>query len=109
MVWSTGGAVLRSGGVTRVEETSGMDWSSLNIEEKMLHFILPLWAILSMASVYLTSSYRTMVGIYVLGVVIGLIIVVPDWPYFYRSPLSWNEPLGVEIVQPRQSLPNSHR
>lgn len=83
MVWSIGGVVLWSGGVIRVEEMFGMDWLSLNIEEKMFYFIFFLWVIFFMVLVYFMLLYRIMVGIYVFGVVIGLIIVVLDWFYFY--------------------------
>ena len=83
-----------------------MEWRNLNFGEKLLHFLLPLSALFAFGALYLTSSCRSMLGIYSLGVVITMFIAVPDWPYFYRNPLSWHQPLGVDGLTtptPRQA------
>jgi signal peptidase complex subunit 1 len=73
-----------------------MEWRNLNFGEKLLHFLLPLSALFAVGALYLTSSCRSMLGIYGLGVVITMFIAVPDWPYFNRNPLSWHQPLGID-------------
>lgn len=83
-----------------------MEWRNLNFGEKLLRFLLPLSALFAFGALYLTSSCRSMLGIYGLGVVITMFIAVPDWPYFYRNPLSWHQPLGVDGLTtptPRQA------
>lgn len=75
-----------------------MGGHSPNLDEMLLHFMLLLSAILAMASFYFTSSYSTTLWIYFVGVVGGLLIAVPDWAFFNRSPRSWMEPLGNEAA-----------
>ena len=82
---------------------AAMEWRNLNFGEKLLHFLLPLSALLAFGALYLTSSCRSMLGIYGLGVVITMFIAVPDWPYFNRNPLSWHQPLGIDGLTERAS------
>lgn len=81
----------------------------MDLREMLLHFILLLSAILAMVSFYFTSSYSTMLWIYLLGVAGGIVIAVPDWAYFYRSPLSWHQPLGNEALHRSQAMPRAKR
>jgi hypothetical protein len=76
----------------------GMGGHSPNRNEMILHFMLLVSAILAMASLYFTSSYSTMLWIYFAGAVGGLVIAVPDYAFFNRSPLMWHEPLRSEAA-----------
>lgn len=81
-----------------------MEWRNLNFGEKLLHFLLPLSALFAVGALYLTSSCKSMLGIYGVGVVITMFIAVPDWPYFNRNPLSWHQPLGIDgLTTPSQA------
>lgn len=73
----------------------------MDLKEMLLHSILSLSAVVAMVSFYSTSSYSTMLWIYLRGVVVGVVITVPDWAFFYRSPLDWLQPLGNEALQCR--------
>lgn len=75
-----------------------MGGHSPNRNEMILHFMLLVSAILAMASLYFTSSYSTMLWIYFAGAVGGLVIAVPDYAFFNRSPLMWHEPLRSEAA-----------
>lgn len=74
------------------------------VDEVILHCMLVLSAILAMASLYFTSSYSTMLWIYFVGVVGGLLVAVPDYAFFNRSPLTWHHPVKLVHEAPTTSL-----
>lgn len=69
-------------------------------ENLLLRVILPVSALVAMVSLGMTSSFKTMLGIYLRGVVVGVVVGVPDWPYFFRNPLFWFVPLPYDVDQP---------
>lgn len=96
-------------GVTAFAKKVVMGGHSPTPEEILLHFILLLSAILAMASFFLTSSYSTMLWIYVVGVVGGVVITVPDYAFFNRCPRSWLSPLENEVqAMARKNRAHAH-
>lgn len=67
----------------------------------MYTFTIVLFGIVSFVVGYVTSSFRTMMIMYGGGVVLALVIAVPDWPYFNQSPQRW---LPVDRAHPKRNI-----
>eukprot|EP00740_Mantoniella_antarctica_P013772 CAMPEP_0181380110 /NCGR_PEP_ID=MMETSP1106-20121128/19364_1 /TAXON_ID=81844 /ORGANISM="Mantoniella antarctica, Strain SL-175" /LENGTH=81 /DNA_ID=CAMNT_0023499107 /DNA_START=100 /DNA_END=342 /DNA_ORIENTATION=+ len=74
-----------------------MDFAGQRLSELMYQITILLFAVLSFAVGYATSSFRTMMLLYAAGVVVAFVIAVPDWPYFNLHPQHW---LAVDASHP---------
>jgi signal peptidase complex subunit 1 len=60
-------------------------------EQHLLHALL-LFGLIAFVAGYATSSFRLMVYICAAGLVVSLLLVVPDWPWYNRHPVPWLPP-----------------
>ncbi|KAG0592689.1 hypothetical protein M758_1G265300 [Ceratodon purpureus] len=69
-----------------------MDWEGQKLAEQLMQYFLLGSALLAFLTGYFTSSYRTMLYIYLAGVVLTFLVAVPNWPCYNRHKFTWLEP-----------------
>lgn len=60
-------------------------------EQHLLHALL-LFGLVGFVAGYATSSFRLMVYVCAAGLVVSLLLVVPDWSWYNRHPVPWLPP-----------------
>jgi len=68
-----------------------MDYQGQRLAELMFY-----WIILSFGGVgwiigYFQQDFMIVFKFWLVGVVISVVLCVPDWPYFNRHPIKWLE------------------
>jgi signal peptidase complex subunit 1 len=79
-----------------------MDWQAQKLSEQLMQYLLLGSAIIAFLVGYLTSSYNTMLYTYLPGVVVTILVTVPEWHFFNRKPLHWLEPMYADMPSTRQ-------
>ena len=57
--------------------------------ERMYQVILVIAGIIAFLAGYLSGSFDTMSYIFTCGVIVAVILCVPDWNYFNQHPIKW--------------------
>ncbi|GBF93787.1 signal peptidase complex subunit 1-like [Raphidocelis subcapitata] len=70
-----------------------MDYEGQKQSEALITRLLVLFAAIGFLGGYAVGSFSLMVAVNAAGLAITLLLVVPDWPWFNRNPLSWLPPL----------------
>lgn len=73
----------------RLVSDSDMDFQGQRLSERMHQICIVLFAILGFVVGYGTGSFRAMMTCFGAGVVIAVVIAVPDWKYFNQHPQRW--------------------
>lgn len=71
-----------------------MDFEGQKQAEALLVRLLVAFAAIGFIAGYATGNFALMAYINAAGLVITLLAVVPDWPFFRRNPLNWLPPLN---------------
>eukprot|EP01018_Ginkgo_biloba_P038355 Gb_29341 [translate_table: standard] len=78
-----------------------MDWQGQKLAELLMQIVLALSAFVAFITGYLMASYKLMLMIYTGGVLITLLVSVPNWPFFNQHPLQWLDPKKAETLNSR--------
>jgi signal peptidase complex subunit 1 len=70
-----------------------MDFQGQKYAEYLLVRIILAFAAAGFLVGYVLGSFQLMAIINAVGLVVTLLLVVPDWPLFNRHPLEWLQPL----------------
>ncbi|CAM8980041.1 unnamed protein product [Rhodiola kirilowii] len=73
-----------------------MDWQGQKLAEQLMQILLVSFALGGFATGYFLGSFLLMLQINGIGVVVTLIVTVPNWPWFNKHPLTWLEPIEAE-------------
>ncbi|CAN6447041.1 unnamed protein product [Victoria cruziana] len=74
-----------------------MDWQGQNLSENLMQGMLAMFAIIAFFTGYVMSSFQNMLIIYAAGVLLTMLITVPNWPFFNRHQLNWLDPSVAEL------------
>lgn len=66
-----------------------MDFVGQKLAENISTVILWFGAILAFLLGYYFSNFSLMVKIFGLFLILALLVVVPDWPFYNRNPITW--------------------
>jgi signal peptidase complex subunit 1 len=70
-----------------------MDFEGQKNAERLLMVLTMLFATVGFLAGYISSDFKLMAIINAAGVVVTLLAVVPNWPWFNRNKLPWLPPL----------------
>ena len=73
-----------------------MDWEGQKLAEQLMQILLVAFAVVAFIVGYAMGSFQMMLLIYLGGVVLTALIIVPNWPPFNRHPLKWLHPSEAE-------------
>jgi signal peptidase complex subunit 1 len=73
----------------RLVSENAMDFQGQRLSERMYQICIVMFAILGFVVGYGTGSFRAMMACFGAGVVIAIVIAVPDWKYFNQHPQRW--------------------
>eukprot|EP00198_Chlamydomonas_reinhardtii_P008546 XP_001697883.1 signal peptidase, 12 kDa subunit [Chlamydomonas reinhardtii] len=73
-----------------------MDFIGQKHAENALMVIILIAAVISFIAGYATKDFLLMVKINGVGLVLALLVSIPDWPFFNRNPWKWLPPLEVD-------------
>jgi signal peptidase complex subunit 1 len=76
-----------------------MDFVGQKHAEQLLMLLTLLFAAVGFLAGYIMSDFRLMALINGIGVVVTLVVVVPNWPWFNRNKLAWLPPLEEKAVK----------
>lgn len=79
-----------------------MDWQGQKMVENLMQYLLLGSALVAFLTGYFTSSYSTMMYMYLAGMGVTLLVTVPNWPCFNRHPFHWLEPVYAGMASSRQ-------
>jgi signal peptidase complex subunit 1 len=77
-----------------------MDWQGQKLAEEIMQWGVLAAAIVAFLCGYFTSSFKVMLVVYGVLILIVLVLVVPDWPFFNKNPLQWLDP---KLAQPHSA------
>ena len=66
-----------------------MDFRGQKLAERMYQVILVIAGIIAFLAGYLSGSFDTMSYVFTCGVIVAVILCVPDWNYFNQHPVKW--------------------
>ena len=66
-----------------------MDFKGQKLAERMYQVILVIAGIIAFLAGYLSGSFDTMSYVFTCGVIVAVILCVPDWNYFNQHPIKW--------------------
>ena len=66
-----------------------MDFKGQKLSELMYQICLYIFGVVGFVVGFATGSFRNMMLIYGVGVMMAIVIAVPDWPYFNQNPQRW--------------------
>lgn len=69
-----------------------MDFKGQKLAEQLLLYILVISAAISFVVGYAVKDFGTMAKINGVGLLLAVITVLPDWPWYNRHPLTWLPP-----------------
>lgn len=73
-----------------------MDLVGQRVAEQIVVWCIVTFAVLGFLVGYIQASFALMAQINFVGLVLVLLAVVPDWPWFNRDPLSFLPPLKAD-------------
>lgn len=71
-----------------------MDFQGQRLAEQLLLGIILVFAAISFVAGYAMKDFSLMVKINGVGLVLALLAVLPDWPFYNKHPLNWLPPLN---------------
>lgn len=74
-----------------------MDYQGQKLAERLSLYILCAAAVAAFIAGWISGHFRLTLLTYSAGTLAALIVAVPDWPFYNRHPLHWQE------VQPTRS------
>ncbi|KAL8161707.1 hypothetical protein V2J09_013196 [Rumex salicifolius] len=88
-----------------------MDWEGQKLAEQLMQILLLAFAAVAFVIGYAIGSFQMMLLIYLGGVVLTALVIVPNWPPFNRHPLKWLQPSEAEShPKPvRETTPSSKK
>ncbi len=66
-----------------------MDFKGQELSEWYYQVIAVLFAVIAFAAGYFYESFYIAFQIWAIGVLVGCLVSVPDWPIYNRNPLRW--------------------
>ncbi|EFJ36751.1 hypothetical protein SELMODRAFT_77762 [Selaginella moellendorffii] len=69
-----------------------MDWKGQKLAEELMQYMLVGWAIAAFLAGYFRASFQLMMLLYAGGVILTVLVTVPNWPFFNRHSLKWLDP-----------------
>ncbi|PKA48731.1 putative signal peptidase complex subunit 1 [Apostasia shenzhenica] len=69
-----------------------MDWQGQKLAEKLMEILLMAFAVASFVVGYAIGSFQIMLLVYASGVLLTVLITVPNWSFFNRHSLNWLDP-----------------
>jgi len=66
-----------------------MDFKGQKLSELMYQICIYIFGVVGFVVGFATGSFRNMMLIYGVGVMMSIVIAVPDWPYFNQNPQRW--------------------
>ncbi|EGG04187.1 uncharacterized protein MELLADRAFT_108689 [Melampsora larici-populina 98AG31] len=66
-----------------------IDFEGQRLAEKWNQIIILSFAVIAFGLGYIGQSMMITFGVYAVGVVIALLVVVPPWPCYNRNPVKW--------------------
>ena len=69
-----------------------MDYAGQKLVEQINFYILLSFAFIAFVVGYLSGSFSLLVKIYASGLLLDAAIIVPDWPWLNKKPLTWLPP-----------------
>ena len=66
-----------------------MDYRGQRLSELMYQVTIGIFGVVAFLVGYLAGSFRAMMLTFGAGVVLAIVIAVPDWPYFNQHPQRW--------------------
>ena len=82
-----GGRTSRAESGTVVRFT--MDFHGQVLAERMYQIILVMAGIIAFVAGYTSGSFDTMAHVFFCGLIVAVILCVPDWNYFNQHPVKW--------------------
>ena len=76
-----------------------MDFKGQQLSEQIFYYIVIAFGIVGWIHGYIKQSIYFTVIWWFIGVLISIVLSVPDWPYFNRNPVKWLSPIGERGVQ----------
>lgn len=74
-----------------------MNQSSQNFQDAFLQYAILGSAIAALCTGYYTWSFKKLLIVYLSGVFLAMLVVVPDWEYFTKRPVGeWIEPMASD-------------
>jgi len=73
-----------------------MDFEGQKQAELLLYRLLIFFGAAGFLGGYALGSFRLMVYINAAGLALTLVLVVPNWPWYNRTPLNWLPPLSPD-------------
>ncbi|XP_031481571.1 signal peptidase complex subunit 1-like isoform X2 [Nymphaea colorata] len=84
-----------------------MDWQGQKLSENLMQAMLAIFAFIAFVTGYMMSSFQNMLIIYAAGVLLTMLITVPNWPFFNRHQLNWLDPSLAEL-NPKPDIQTSN-
>ncbi|GLI70170.1 hypothetical protein VaNZ11_014795, partial [Volvox africanus] len=79
-----------------------MDIEGQKRAEHLLFLIIVLAAAISFIWAYGNSDFRAMVYMNGVALLVALLLVIPNWPFFNRHPWQWLPPLDPNTETPKR-------
>lgn len=70
-----------------------MDYAGQKLAEQLLLWLVLGCGLGSFLLGYLTGSFHLMVYLNGVGLLATVLVVLPDWPFYNKTPLQWLPPL----------------
>lgn len=77
-----------------------MDFQGQRLAEQLLLWLMVGFAVGSFAIGFVLHDFQLMVKLNGVGLVVTLLTVLPNWPFYNRNPVSWLPPLHPPSAQP---------
>mmetsp|Transcript_18980 Transcript_18980/g.39286 ORF Transcript_18980/g.39286 Transcript_18980/m.39286 type:complete len:83 (-) Transcript_18980:307-555(-) len=81
-----------------------MDYEGQKLAELLFYIIICLFGAVGWVMGYLQQDFTIVFQAWLAGVVISVVLCVPDWPFFNRNPIKWLESVPNDR---RQAAPKS--
>lgn len=76
-------------GVRHSRSVPIMDFHGQVLAERMYQIILVMAGIIAFVAGYTSGSFDTMAHVFFCGLIVAVILCVPDWNYFNQHPVKW--------------------
>ena len=73
-----------------------MDYVGQKNAERLMMILTILFAVVGFVAGYISSDFKVMAIINAAGIVVTLLAIVPNWPWFNRNKLAWLPPLEAK-------------
>ena len=78
-----------------------MDFAGQKLVEQLNLYILIGFAFVAFAVGYSTGNFGLLVKIYAAGLLLDAALIVPDWPWLNKHPLTWLPPKKTDQDKPK--------